>query len=420
MNNENTDKTKVIRVFESFAGIGAQHKAITNIDNSEKYFKVVGTSEWDARAIIAYAQIHHLQEFKAELAKIKKWDITEIDNYCRKYVFSLNSKKEAHVVRKSLIFKQNLIAANIVNNNFSDIRSLSGKEVNELNINLLVYSFPCQGLSIANMGRDQGLGRNSNSTSNLIWQIHRILTEMANNNLPLPKYLLMENVNNLLGPKHLKDYQEWLSFLNSLGYTTKTLKLNGINFGSLQKRTRVFGISILNWDNKQSDASFKTWFLEKYSISLNNSQRKKAYVEILRSSANYDDEIDDATPSDTKSRRRMAKTNYDLWKRQYSKNEEWTFNTLTTKQDRHPNVGMITLDKKHLKPKKLYKRFVTNREAYLMMGFDNNDFNKVKQKYKDNILTKESLYRQAGNSIIVQVLEKVFQFFKDHHGGKND
>jgi DNA (cytosine-5)-methyltransferase 1 len=58
--------TKVIRVFETFAGIGAQHKAISNIDLN---FEVVGTSEWDARAIISYTLIHYKKKF---IKKIKE------------------------------------------------------------------------------------------------------------------------------------------------------------------------------------------------------------------------------------------------------------------------------------------------------------------------------------------------------------
>ncbi len=163
------NKTKVIdiKVMETFAGIGAQHKAITNIEHlTNNNFKVIQTSEWDSRAIIAYSMIHHDYKVDKVLKANKLTNETKINKFLFKQTFSLNSKVPGHVLRKPLSFKKRLAAATIVNNNNPDIMKVKGEDIKE--IDLLTYSFPCQGLSIANMGRAKGIKRNADSTSNLI------------------------------------------------------------------------------------------------------------------------------------------------------------------------------------------------------------------------------------------------------------
>ncbi|MGL6124955.1 MAG: hypothetical protein ACRC1F_00485 [Metamycoplasmataceae bacterium] len=53
------DKIKEINLFEAFAGIGSQYKALKNISESMDWeVKVVGIVEWFIDAIIAYEAIH--------------------------------------------------------------------------------------------------------------------------------------------------------------------------------------------------------------------------------------------------------------------------------------------------------------------------------------------------------------------------
>jgi DNA (cytosine-5)-methyltransferase 1 len=138
---------------------------------------------------------------------------------------------------------------------------------------------------------------------------------------------------------------------------------------------------------------------------------------ILSSSNGFADEILDAIPNNTPSRQRMATTNTDgkfKNNKDLLKMKKEFFNTLTTKQDRHPNIGMIKYDpnifsKEEIKGK-LHERFITPREGYLIMGFTNKDFNSVKEMYVDKIITKSSMYKQAGNSICVVAIESIFEF----------
>lgn len=82
-------KFKKLKVFETFAGIGAQHKALEILKRKYGYdYEVVATSEWDVYANIAYDAIHN---------KSKKYPISisikEIDKYLSTFDHSLNGKE---------------------------------------------------------------------------------------------------------------------------------------------------------------------------------------------------------------------------------------------------------------------------------------------------------------------------------------
>lgn len=111
---------------------------------------------------------------------------------------------------------------------------------------LLTYSFPCTDVSTA--GRQAGLKEGSGTRSSLLWEVHRLLLSYrARGGLP-PKYLLMENVKNLVGKRFKPDFDRWLEMLKELGYTTYWKVLNATDYGVPQNRERVFAISILNDD----------------------------------------------------------------------------------------------------------------------------------------------------------------------------
>ena len=170
---------KKIKVIELFAGVGSQAMALRNIGID---YEVIGISEIDKFACKSYEAIH---------GKVKNFgDITKINKlpYC----------------------------------------------------DLLTYSFPCQDLSIA--GHQKGISEDTRS--GLLLEVERLLSK-AKENGTLPKYLLLENVKNLVGKKFIKDFERWLSFLNSLGYYSNWEVLNAKDYGIPQNRERVFVVSSL-------------------------------------------------------------------------------------------------------------------------------------------------------------------------------
>lgn len=104
---------------------------------------------------------------------------------------------------------------------------------------LVTYSFPCQDISVA--GR--GAGIKEGTRSGLLFEVERLL-KIAEERGTLPKYLLLENVKNLVSKKFIADFDRWLSFLSDLGYTNYWQVLNAKDYGIPQNRERVFCVSI--------------------------------------------------------------------------------------------------------------------------------------------------------------------------------
>ena len=71
---------------------------------------------------------------------------------------------------------------------------------------LWTYGFPCQDISLS--GQKRGIVRGE-TRSGLLYEVQRLLTQAALDD-ELPKYLIMENVKNLVGKKFRKDFEGWL------------------------------------------------------------------------------------------------------------------------------------------------------------------------------------------------------------------
>src|SRR5574344_1307150 len=117
--------------------------------------------------------------------------------------------------------------------NLGDICRIKVEDIPEHD--LFTYSFPCQDLSVA--GKQAGLGKGTRS--GLLYECEKIIEAKK------PKYLLLENVKNLVGKKFKAKFEEWLAYLESLGYTNYWKVLNAKDYGVPQNRERVFVVSIL-------------------------------------------------------------------------------------------------------------------------------------------------------------------------------
>lgn len=134
--------------------------------------------------------------------------------------------------------------------NYGDISKIDWGSVPDFDF--LTYSFPCTDISTA--GQQKGLAEGSGTRSSLLWECRKAIEAKR------PKYLLMENVKNLVSKKFTPYLKEWIRFLEAQWYSNYTKVLNAKNFGVPQNRERVFMVSILG------DASFhfpKPFTLEK-------------------------------------------------------------------------------------------------------------------------------------------------------------
>lgn len=119
--------------------------------------------------------------------------------------------------------------------NYGDISKIDWSSVPDFDF--LTYSFPCTDISTA--GQQKGLAEGSGTRSSLLWECRKAIEAKR------PKYLLMENVKNLVSKKFTPYLKEWIRFLEGQGYSNYTKVLNAKDFGVPQNRERVFMVSIL-------------------------------------------------------------------------------------------------------------------------------------------------------------------------------
>jgi DNA-cytosine methyltransferase len=257
-------------------------------------------------------------------------------------------------------------------------------KVNENNFpqcDLLTYSFPCQDISISGIQK----GIQKGTRSGLLYEVERILTKNQ------PKYLLMENVKNLVSHNHIENFKAHISFLNELGYGCSWKVLNGADFGCPQNRERVFMMSVFGMTNEEVE--YKMLNVERYKKDRVPMRPfiENEIVEDLFITC-------DITPNEPKKDSvcklvaRRNDVNYDQARRVYS--IDGCSPCLTT-----TGSPQIMIDGRI--------RTITGREAYRFMGVREEDIDKL---LSTSLSTKNHV-ALAGNSICVPVMEAIFTEF---------
>ncbi|RIL20537.1 DNA (cytosine-5-)-methyltransferase [Staphylococcus gallinarum] len=403
----------MFKVIETFSGIGSQAQALKNLGLD---FSVEAIVEWEIGALFAYDVIHNgPQDLKPFRHHTKESLISALS----KYNLS-NDGKEALSSRAlnsmSMLQLKSILAAIERTNNKVDITNVKASDLPDSD--LLTYSFPCQDLSVSGHWHknEGGINRDANNRSTLLWQIERLLIEYDKSNKELPKFLLMENVSNILSDKHIDNFNEWCAFLENLGYVNQIYTLDARNFGIPQTRIRTYMISVLPEDEKMANdvkAYFETNNLEKVIRPIDEIEDLSKYLRLNYNDKIYRQEAIDSTPTLTPSREKILKLNPALAEDNIPNNEKFA-RTITTKQDRHPNSGIILYNKEVLTPVNNKYRNLTPRECFLLMGFDELSFdilmeNNIKFSNERRMLPNAKLIRLAGNSIVVPVLEAIFK-----------
>lgn len=405
----------MLKMVETFSGIGAQAKALKNakIDH-----EILNTADWDINAILAYDYIHNGDY--VEPNKYSKMNKEELLKILSKYTLSFDGKKTAkkgQLERQNIEFLRRLCFSIDRSHNLISVTDIKGEDLpNDMNI--LTYSFPCQDLSLAGCwhGNNGGIDRNANNRSSMLWQIERILLERKNQNLPMPRFLLMENVRNIMSKKHEANFDEWRQSLKNMGYENYVFELNAINFGIPQKRIRAYMVSVYVGNNEKLKNKVDKYFeknnLEKITDPRQLNRKSVNIKDILRldyTNPIYKEEAEESQPKDTSSRRNIYRDNEKLYASgKFAKIAP----TLTTKQDRHPNSGVI--DFHNGKDGMSDFRYITPRECFMFMGFDEADYeallkNNFSLSARGSVFTRDKMNKMAGNSIVVNVLEEIFK-----------
>lgn len=232
----------VLRVIETFSGIGAQAKALSRIKDeiSDFDYEIVATCEWEIGAMYAYDLIHH---GKQNLEQYKNYSKDELFQQLKKYNISSDGKEpitESALKRMTIDQMKAILHSIERNKNLVDIQNVHAQDLPDAD--LLTYSFPCQDLSISSFwwNNTSGIDPEANNRSSLLWEIGRILKEYKEINKPLPKFLLMENVTQIESPMHVDNFKKWQSLLHDIGYEiNKVFQLNARDFGIPQNRVRT-------------------------------------------------------------------------------------------------------------------------------------------------------------------------------------
>lgn len=116
-----------------------------------------------------------------------------------------------------------------------DIGKVPNKTFEEMDIDLLVGGFPCQDYSVArSLSKEQGI---QGKKGVLFWEIRRIV-EVSH-----PKYILLENVDRLLkspSKQRGRDFSIMLATFRDLGYIVEWRVINAAEYGTAQRRRRIF------------------------------------------------------------------------------------------------------------------------------------------------------------------------------------
>ncbi|WP_336822965.1 DNA cytosine methyltransferase [Sporosarcina sp. USHLN248] len=252
----------------------------------------------------------------------------------------------------------------------------------DLKPDILVHGSPCQDNSAANLNDDRG-------RSQLMLETLRIIREMGEWR---PSVVIWENVKGALFKKNRPIFNEYLREMQKMGYANSWDVLQAMDYGVPQSRERLFCISILGGKafdftrlKRHPMRSLDEYLQPEHEIDL------EKYIVGIPSMLNRIADL--ASPQD-------IEANKDKFR--YIETITTHFWTLTERPDRCPGPGVIkTSDGRY--------RYPTEREYWRLMGFDDADFDLMLKEFPIRPNNRSAtLYALAGNSIVVDVLEAIF------------
>ena len=320
---------------------------------------------------------------------------------------------------------------------FKDITEVTNEEFRKLKgtVDVICGGFPCQAFSIA--GKQLGF---EDARGTLFYEIARAAKEIK------PRYLFLENVRNLLSHDKGKTFTTMLTILDELGYDAEWQVLNSKNFGVPQNRERVFIIGHLRGEctsrvfpirgeNEKSNIkqignivtteSFggnpqvgRIYSVDGISPTLNTMQGGGREPKILQIGRGFNKGgVHNIAPTITKN---SYQENNFLSIKEATKQGYAVANIGDSINLSHPNsktrrgrVGkniantLLTSDEQGVVLSDYKIRKLTPRECWRLQGFPDWAFDKA-QKVNSN----SQLYKQAGNSVTVNVIEEIAKRLK--------
>ena len=265
-------------------------------------------------------------------------------------------------------YNQNFDTSKLV---IEDITKIHTKDIPDCDF--VLGGFPCQAFSIA--GYRKGF-EDEKGRGNLFFDIARIIKDKQ------PTGFLLENVKNLKTHDSGNTFRVIEETLGSLGYHIKTKVLNSMEYGNVpQNRERIYIVGFKDLKKTESFEFPKPLTLTK-SIKdvLEAKVDEKYYYEGKPLYNRLKDEIN-------------QENQVYQWRRQYvRKNKKGVCPTLTANMGTGGHNVPIVFDGKGI-------RKLTPRECFRIQGFPDN--------YKLPNISDSALYKQAGNSVSVPVIERI-------------
>lgn len=323
---------KPLTLISLFSGIGAFEQALTNLNIP---FDLIHYCEIDKHASLAYSAVHQVPE------TLNLGDITQVP-----------------------------------------IKKLP------TGLDLLVFGSPCTSFSRA--GKGDGAAKGSGTASSLLWNAVDIIEHCR------PRYVIWENVSDVLSKRHREYFEDYLETMKQLGYHNFYQVMVAKDYGIPQNRQRLFVVSCLEEITFEFPSPIPLTqtaldFLDKevdpkyyrdnhlplvdgvYHI---RQGTKKGYIELKAPG------ICDLSYPNSKIRRGRVQ------------GEGKIVPTLTASKQ-----SIMFVDEMGR------LREMTPLERWRLMGFEDNAYYRAAHAG----VSENQLYKQAGNSIVVTILEQLFQ-----------
>ena len=288
--------------------------------------------------------------------------------------------------------------------NLGDITKINVDSLPE--VNMITYGFPCQDISLA--GNMKGFtDEDGNKTrSGLFFDALDIITHTH------PKVAIAENVKNLTSKRFRNQFNIVLNSLEESGYNNYWQVLKSSDYGVPQKRQRLFIVSIKK-DIDTGVFEFPKPFRLKTNLAslLENhveskyyiSEKMKAYAFNMIKEAKgigFSDSVDKSFINPE-----IAQT---IGCRSAKGQRSGTTNYVSDSKE-----SMLVSDLK--RSGKLESmtdiRNLTEKECFRLQGFSDSDVEKLFGE-----IPSGQIYKMAGNSITVDVLEELFCMMFDENG----
>lgn len=364
---------KKIRVGTVFSGIGAFEFALKRLNIEHEIVFACDNGEID----LEYDSLAELKKVKSLKTPAEK--CIYIENLYRK-----NSRR-TNFVKKSYLANYRLKE----NTYYEDIKLLDGTDFKG-KVDIFVGGSPCQ--SFSSVGFKHGL---EDARGTLFYEFARLVKEIQ------PKAFIYENVRNLINHDNGNTWHTIKQIFDSLGYKIYYQVLNAADYGIPQNRRRLFVVGFLNNDvefffPKIINLKFKMQdFLEDNCSfgNFTNGENGKLVIKHKKGNVNQEYYLSQLLY------KYVMKGGTKSFYQKPVINKEVARTLLKTMGNRH-RAGVDNYVSSDGSTDFGKVRMLTQREAHRLMGFTD-DYQIV--------VSKAQAYKQAGNSIVVDVLMRIIE-----------